>query len=84
MLRSVYRQKMPLSCLDLTVREAHLGQWSQDPTLALELRSSSPGHSGKGPAVMEYAGVAITAPFPGTLLTGLVAALGPACRLRRR
>lgn len=33
---------------------------------------------------MEYAGVAITAPFPGTLLTGLVAALGPACRLRRR
>lgn len=31
MLRSVYRQKMPLSCLDLTVREAHLGQWSQDP-----------------------------------------------------
>ena len=30
MLRSVYRQKMPLSCLDLTVREAHLGQWSQD------------------------------------------------------
>lgn len=31
MLRSVYRQKMPLSCLDLTVREAHLGRWSQDP-----------------------------------------------------
>jgi hypothetical protein len=42
------------------------------------------GHSGKGPAAMKYAGVAITAPFPGTLLTGLVAALGPACRLRRR
>ena len=42
------------------------------------------GHSGKGPAVMEYAGVAITAPVPGALLTGLVAALGPACRLRRR
>jgi hypothetical protein len=42
------------------------------------------GHSGKGPAVMEHAGVAITAPFPGALLTGLVAALGPACRLRRR
>jgi hypothetical protein len=42
------------------------------------------GHSGKGPAVMKYAGVAITAPFPGALLTGLVAALGPACRLRRR
>jgi len=33
---------------------------------------------------MKYAGVAITAPFPGALLTGLVAALGPACRLRRR
>jgi hypothetical protein len=31
MLRSVYRQKMPLSCLDLTVREARLGPWSQDP-----------------------------------------------------
>ena len=31
---------------------------------------------------MKYAGVAITAPFPGALLTGLVAALGPACRLR--
>src|SRR5580704_18103049 len=42
------------------------------------------GHSGKGPAVMEHAGVAITAPVPGALLTGLVAALGPACRLRRR
>ena len=42
------------------------------------------GHAGKGPAVMKYAGVAITAPFPGALLTGLVAALGPACRLRRR
>jgi hypothetical protein len=33
---------------------------------------------------MEYAGVAITAPVPGAFLTGLVAALGPACRLRRR
>jgi hypothetical protein len=33
---------------------------------------------------MKYAGVAITAPFTGALLTGLVAALGPACRLRRR
>ena len=28
--------------------------------------------------------IAITAPFPGALLTGLVAALGPAWRLRRR
>lgn len=42
------------------------------------------GHSEKGPAGMKYAGVVITAPFPGALLTGLVAALGPACRLRRR
>jgi hypothetical protein len=42
------------------------------------------GHAGKGPAVIEHAGVAITAPVPGALLTGLVAALGPACRLRRR
>lgn len=33
---------------------------------------------------MKYAGVAITAPFPGARFTGLVAALGPACRLRRR
>src|SRR5207237_9408003 len=33
---------------------------------------------------MEYAGVAITALVPSALLTGLVAALGPACRLRRR
>jgi len=33
---------------------------------------------------MKCAGVAITAPVPGALLTGLVAALGPACRLRRR
>jgi len=33
---------------------------------------------------MEHAGVAVTAPVPGALLTGLVAALGPACRLRRR
>ena len=41
-------------------------------------------HSGKGPAVIEHAGVAITAPVPGALLTGLVAALGPACRLWRR
>ena len=32
-LRSVYRQQMPLSCLELTVREAHLGQWSQDPKI---------------------------------------------------
>ncbi|MET3997690.1 hypothetical protein ABIB94_009208 [Bradyrhizobium sp. JR7.2] len=47
-------------------------------------RAPRRGHSGKGPAVMKYAGVAITAPFPGALLTGLVAALGPACRLRRR
>jgi len=46
--------------------------------------ASRRGHSGKGPAVIEHAGVAITAPVPGTLLTGLVAALGPACRLRRR
>jgi len=30
------------------------------------------------------AAIVITAPFPGALLTGLVAALGPACRLRRR
>ncbi len=30
-LRSVHRQKMPFSCLELTVREAHLGQWSQGP-----------------------------------------------------
>jgi hypothetical protein len=29
-------------------------------------------HSGKGPAVMEYAGIAITAPVPGALLTGLL------------
>jgi hypothetical protein len=39
------------------------------------------GDSGKGPAVMKYAGIVMTAPFPGALLTGLVAALGPACRL---
>ena len=32
-LRSVHWQKMPFSCLDLTVREAHLGQWSQDPEI---------------------------------------------------
>ena len=47
-------------------------------------RAPRRGHSGKVPAVMRHAGVAITAPFPGALLTGLVAALGPACRLRRR
>jgi hypothetical protein len=28
---------------------------------------------------MKYAGVAITVPFPGAILTGLVATLGPAC-----
>src|SRR5258708_38705971 len=38
----------------------------------------------KGPAVMEHAGAALTAPVPGALLPSLVSALVPACRLRRR
>jgi hypothetical protein len=116
MLRSVYRQKMPLSCLDLTVREAHLGQWSQDPktgrtyerkrsehaaranlasrgpstyepsrfasrpfrlrSLAQRLRSSSPGALGKGARLRRSLSLPLSRVL---LLTGLVAALGPAC-----
>jgi hypothetical protein len=36
-------------------------------SLAPELRFSSPGALGTGPAVTMCAGVAITAPFPGAL-----------------